>query len=111
MRRYLTILPAFAILFSGSLAFAGSLKGTVTLKGKGARKTIKMSADKKCAALYKEKFKFRKVAKNKKNGGLANVFVYVKTGLEGKKFKVPKTAKPISSSSIRKGDREPTDWN
>jgi len=55
-------------------------------------KRVNMSADPKCATLYlREPFYFREVIVGK-DGELANVFVYIKSGLEGKKFEVPKEA-------------------
>ena len=65
---------------------AGTLIGKVLLKAEAPRpKPISMEAEEACAALHKKPVFDESVVTGKRNG-LANVFVYVKTGLEGKVF-------------------------
>ena len=66
-----------------------TIKGKITFDGqKPTPKEIKMDADPNCAALHTEPA-FRKDALVAEDGSFANVFVYVKKGLEGKSFAVP----------------------
>jgi plastocyanin len=68
---------------------AGLLKGTVRFTGKRPpRKTIDMSNDPACAEAHHGKVYDESVVVNP-NGTLANVFIYIKSGLEGKQFEVP----------------------
>jgi plastocyanin len=52
---------------------------------------IKMNADPYCASSHKEEIKSEEVIVNS-NNTLKNVFVYVKSGLEGQTFEAPKEA-------------------
>ncbi|MBI4903999.1 MAG: hypothetical protein HY820_10210 [Acidobacteria bacterium] len=73
-------------------ATAAKLTGHVTFKGKApAAKRISMEAEEDCAALHKTPVFEDKVILAK-DGSLANAFVYVKTGLEGKTFPPAETA-------------------
>lgn len=83
-------------IFAAAAAFAdGGVKGRVTFSGKGgAGKAVKMNADPKCAKQHKSGFSVSLIEAGSK-GELANVFVYVKKGLEGKKFSVPSEPKAI----------------
>jgi plastocyanin len=68
---------------------AGVLKGTIRFTGRQpARKKIDMSGDPACAAAHHGSAYDESVVVNT-NGTLANAFVYIKSGLEGKKFEVP----------------------
>jgi plastocyanin len=70
---------------------AGVLKGTIRFVGrKPARKLIDMSGDPACAEAHHGKAYDESIVVNP-NGTLANVFVYIKGGLEGKTFEVPAT--------------------
>jgi plastocyanin len=72
-------------------ATAGVLKGTIKFTGKKpARKPIDMSGDPACAEAHHGKAYDELVVVNP-NGTLANVFIYIKSGLEGKTFAVPAT--------------------
>ena len=72
-------------------ATAGVLKGTIRFTGrKPARKLIDMSNDPACVEAHHGKAYDESVVVNP-NGTLANVFIYIKSGLEGKKFRVPST--------------------
>ena len=78
---YYKVDPATAGTFHGAVHFAGK---------KPARKMIDMTSDPACVEAHKGKPYDESVVVNP-NGTLANVFVYVKSGLEGKQFEVPAT--------------------
>jgi plastocyanin len=72
-------------------ATAATVRGTVRFTGKRpAPKTIDMSNDPACAEAHHGKDYDESVVVNP-NGTLANVFIYIKGGLEGKQFEVPTT--------------------
>ena len=72
-------------------ATAGTLKGTIRFTGKKpVRKAVDMSGDPACAEAHHGKAYDESLVVNP-NGTLANVFIYVKSGLEGKKFEIPAT--------------------
>jgi len=73
-------------------AEAASVKGRVHFSGKRPpARRISMDSEAECAALHKTPV-LEELVDVGKQGGLANVFVYVKSGLEGKKFAPPQTA-------------------
>lgn len=70
----------------------GALSGTVTFSGEApAAQAIQMGADPSCARLHPDGAMTEIVVVGD-NGGLGNVFVYVKEGLEGQSFDVPEEA-------------------
>lgn len=70
-------------------ATAGKVTGTVMLEGEAPEQdTIQMAADPNCARLHDSPVHTQFVVTGD-NGGLANVFVYVKSGLEGMSFPTP----------------------
>lgn len=70
---------------------AGSIEGKIRFTGKRpARKVIDMSEDPACVEAHHGKAYDESVIVNP-NGTLANVFIYVKSGLEGKQFEPPTT--------------------
>ncbi|HEX3745297.1 MAG TPA: carboxypeptidase regulatory-like domain-containing protein [Bryobacteraceae bacterium] len=72
-------------------AAAGVLHGAVRYTGrKPAAKTIDMSSDPACVEAHRGRAVDESLMINS-NGTLANVFVYIKEGLEGKQFEVPAT--------------------
>ena len=72
-------------------ATAGALTGKIPFTGKKpARKAIDMSGDPACVEAHHGKAYEDAISVNP-NGTLSDVFVYVKSGLEGKKFAVPAT--------------------
>jgi plastocyanin len=72
-------------------ATAGSIAGKVTFSGKRPpRKKVDMDGDPQCQSLHKTPV-FDDAVAVSRGGGLANVFVYVKSGLEGKTFEPPST--------------------
>lgn len=71
---------------------AGGVRGKVRFAGKAPpRRQISMEAEAACAALHKTAV-VDETVKVSGDGSLANVFVYIKTGLEGKTFEPPGTA-------------------
>jgi hypothetical protein len=78
--------PAY---FKVDPATAGAIQGHVTFHGKiPPHKKVDMSEDPQCAGLHKTAVIDDAIAAAR-DGSLANVFVYVKQGLEGKKFAPP----------------------
>lgn len=70
---------------------AGAVVGKVMFSGKAAPgKTVDMTEVAECARQHPNPVVEKPVAVNK-NGTLANVFVYIKEGLEGKTFEPPPT--------------------
>jgi plastocyanin len=70
---------------------AGTINGTIRFTGRRpVRKPIDMSEDPACVEAHQGKPYDESVVVNP-HGGLANVFVYIKSGLEGKKFAAPST--------------------
>ncbi|HYU34473.1 MAG TPA: carboxypeptidase regulatory-like domain-containing protein [Thermoanaerobaculia bacterium] len=76
-----------------AVANAGSIRGTITFTGQDLDAAITMNADPACARLHPKAAVDDAVATQ--DGKLANVFVYVKSGLEGKSFPVPAEAKIV----------------
>ena len=75
-------------------ATAGVLKGSVRFTGKKPpRKLIDMSEDPACVEAHHGKAYEESVVVNP-NHTLSNVFIYIKSGLEGKQFEVP--AAPVT---------------
>lgn len=83
--------PATPAYFHVDAATAGIVKGRIRFSGrKPARKAIDMSGDPACVEAHHSKAYDESLVVNP-DGTLANVFVYVKSGLEGKVFEVPST--------------------
>lgn len=75
-------------------ATAGTITGRVVLEGTPPKaQTIRVDGDKTCATLVPNAERQTETWVVGDGGGLANVFVYVKTGLEGRSFPVP--AEPV----------------
>ena len=71
-------------------ATAGAVTGKVTFHGKApAAKRIDMDEDRQCAAIHKGHPVLDQSIAASRDGSLANVFIYVKQGLDGKKFEPP----------------------
>ncbi len=80
--------PAVAY-YTVDTSTAGSITGKIRFTGKApAPKVIDMSGDPACVEAHKGRAYDESLAVAP-NGTLANAFVYIKTGLEGKKFAVP----------------------
>lgn len=70
---------------------AGSISGTIRYIGKRpVRKTIDMSEDPACVEAHHGKAVDESLIVSS-NGSMANAFIYVKAGLEGKRFETPST--------------------
>ena len=83
--------PAKPVYFKVDPATAGSVSGKILFTGKKpARKKIDVDEDRQCAAMHKAGLYDQTVVVNP-NGTLANAFIYVKQGLEGKTFEPPAT--------------------
>ncbi len=84
--------PVEPVYFKVDSATAGVIAGKILFTGKaGPSKKVDMEEDPQCNKLHKTDVLDQSVAVNK-NGTLANVFVYIKGGLEGKHFLPPSTA-------------------
>ncbi len=71
--------------------------GVVKFAGTAPRRAIiKMDADPKCAAMHADEPPASEEVVVNTDGTLRNVFIYVKAGLEGKTFPVPKTPAVIT---------------
>ncbi len=85
-------------VFQVDPATAGSISGTIRYKGpKPRRIPIDMSEDPACVEAHHGKAYDESLVVNAK-GDLANVFIYVKRGLEGKTFAVPSPPVTIDQS-------------
>jgi hypothetical protein len=72
-------------------SLAGAIKGTVKFAGsRPAAKVIDMSEDPACVLAHRSKAHDESILVGA-NHGLANAFVYIEKGLEGKHFEVPQT--------------------
>ena len=77
---------------------AGSISGTVRYSGKKPHPTvIDMSEDPACVEAHRGKAIDESLLVSP-NGALANAFVYVKKGLEGKSFEIPSTPVTIDQN-------------
>ncbi len=74
-------------------ADAGSVNGSVTYAGADTDTPIAMDADPVCAGLHPTPVDTNEIAV--KDGKLANVFITVKSGLEGKTFPAPAEKKEV----------------
>jgi hypothetical protein len=78
-------------------AHAADVTGNVKFDGDAPKmKKIKMDADPKCAEMHEDEPPTSEEIVVNDNGTLRNVFVYVKSGLEGKTFEPPKTPVEIT---------------
>jgi hypothetical protein len=75
--------------FKVDASTAGTITGKILFTGKRVpHKKVDMDEDPACAKLHKEPVYDNTVEVGKKDG-VANAFVYIKAGLEGKKFEPP----------------------
>ena len=85
-------------IFTVDPATAGTLSGTVHMVGPHlAPKPIDMSEDPACVKAHHGRAVDESLLVGK-HGGVANAFVYVKSGLEGKNFAVPQTPVTLDQS-------------
>jgi len=97
--------PAKPVYFQVDTTTAGSVTGKILFTGKKpARKKIDVDEDRQCAAMHKDGLYDESVIVNK-NGTLANAFIYVKQGLEGKTFEPPVTPITIDQKGCWFGPR------
>jgi plastocyanin len=80
-------------------ANAGGVKGVVNYSGPDTDTPIAMNADPTCASLHATPVDTGKY--QVKDGKLGNVFVYVKTGLEGKSFPTPTEKKTLDQQGCQ----------
>ncbi len=80
--------PATAAAPAGG---TGSISGSIAYANGDPDTPIKMDADPTCASFHKEPVLTEKVVTGE-TGGLANVFVYVKSGLPAGKYPIPSQA-------------------
>jgi plastocyanin len=79
-----------AAYFHVDPATAGEVTGKISFSGKApARKKIDMDEDPQCAKLHKGGFIWDESVAVGPKHGLGNVFIYIKKGLEDKKFETP----------------------
>ncbi|MBI5217141.1 MAG: carboxypeptidase regulatory-like domain-containing protein [Ignavibacteriae bacterium] len=84
------------LLLSASIAISGNVSGKINFKGaKPAPSKIKMSSDQKCMKVHSGKDVVSDQVVVNANNTLRWTFVYVKKGLEGKKFPQPKNKASI----------------
>jgi len=91
-----TTTPAAPPAEAGAAPAAGAATGTASIKGKisfegtaPAPEKVKVTADPKCAAMHPNGLEKSPI--QVKDGGLANVFIYVKSGISGS-YPAPTTA-------------------
>ncbi|MDB6057187.1 MAG: hypothetical protein JWO95_1031 [Verrucomicrobiales bacterium] len=82
-------LTALALSLTAASLFAGDITGKVTLKGTPPPETP-IKFDQNCGAFHTGPGSTRRYVVAG-DGGLANVFVYISKGAEGKKFETPTT--------------------
>ena len=88
--------PKASDYFHVDPATAASISGTIVYRGASpARQIISMESDEGCQKVHAGKPVYDEPIVTGNNGGLANVFVYIQSGLEGKKFEPPKEAVTI----------------
>jgi plastocyanin len=78
---------------AADVANAGKITGTINYTGTDPDTPIAMNADPNCLAAHPQPVTTQTV--EVKDGKLADVFVYVKSGLEGKTFPAPTEAKTL----------------
>ncbi len=85
---------------AADVANAGKITGTITYTGTDPDTPIQMaSADPVCGSLHQTPVTTQTV--ETKDGKLASVFVYVKSGLEGKTFPAPTEAKTLDQQGCQ----------
>ena len=86
---FLTAALAAALLVPAPAEAAGKVEGKVTFDGTAPkRKKLRMDADPQCAKQHDGPVLAEELIVDE-NGGVANVFLFVKSGLDGKNFDAP----------------------
>ncbi len=91
MKKSTLIIAALAVIGSLQLVSAGDLTGKVVFKGTPPAE-MPIRLDETCGKMHPPEGETTHRYVVAKDGGLANVVVYVSKGLEGKKFPVPAEA-------------------
>jgi plastocyanin len=91
-RNFWIVLCAF-VLLAGCGKGGTGIRGTVTYEGPDTDTPLSMQGDPACASQHPQPMDANEIALE--GGRLANVFVYVKSGLEGKSFPVPAEKKRV----------------
>jgi plastocyanin len=94
MSRFSIVLCAFLLLAGCGPKGNPEIRGTVTYKGPDTDTPLSMQGDPTCAGLHPQPVDTNEIALQG-GGRLANVFVYVKSGLEGKSFPAPAEKKRV----------------
>ncbi len=96
MKKHLRVLFSIGstlilLLAFGQVSSAATITGKALFEGQPPQaEAIKMDADPNCMLLHSNTVSSDSVIVNS-NGSLKNVFIYIKDGLAGKTFEVPKT--------------------
>lgn len=94
-----TMAASLVVAFASQAADSASISGKATFEGTAPKqKKIKTDADPKCAELHADSPLLAEEVVVNGNGTLKNVFVYIKSGLEGKTFEPPKTPVELDQS-------------
>jgi plastocyanin len=97
--------PAPPPLFQVDPATAGAVAGKVSYQGqRPARKRIQLEEEQACVELNPRGLDDESIVVNR-DGTLANVFVWVKQGLEGKRFAMPEGPVVFDQKGCRFGPR------
>jgi plastocyanin len=91
--------PAASAPAAAAPANAGGISGTISYTGPDTDTPIAMNADPVCASLHTTPVDTNEIAA--KDGKLANVFVYVKSGLEGQTFPTPAEKKELDQQGCQ----------
>lgn len=87
-----TLAASFVVAVVAQAADSASISGKVAFEGTAPKqKKIKTDADPKCAELHADSPLLSEEVVVNSDGTLKNVFVYIKSGLEGKTYEPPKT--------------------
>ncbi len=95
-------LTMFTAMTAAPFCDAATITGTAKLEGEVPRaRRIRLDADPKCAEMHTDAPLLSEEIVANDQGMLANVFVYVKTGLEGKEFERPSTPVEINQKGCQ----------
>jgi hypothetical protein len=98
-RWLVAVVASFLVAVVAHAADSASFSGKVTFEGTAPKmKKIKTDADPKCAEMHADSPLMSEEVVVNPDGTLKNVFVYVKSGLEGKTFDTPKTPVTIDQT-------------
>ena len=91
MRTYISLLVSASVLASVSTVSAGDITGRINLKGTPpGERNLPVAADPFCGKLFAGKaIPTTRFYLTDANGGLADVFVHIKSGLDGKPIPAP----------------------